>query len=59
MPAGASRELLIQASYLVTALLFIIGLKRMSSPVTRAQRHPVGRRRHGWWRRWSRSCTRA
>ena len=34
MPAWASRELLIQASYLVTALLFIIGLKRMSSPVS-------------------------
>jgi NAD(P) transhydrogenase subunit beta len=28
------RELLIQASYLVTAALFILGLKRMSSPVT-------------------------
>ena len=29
-----SRETLIQASYLVTAALFILGLKRMSSPVT-------------------------
>src|SRR3974377_1026432 len=29
-----SRELLIQASYFVTAVLFIMGLKRMSSPVT-------------------------
>ena len=28
------RETLIQASYLVTAALFILGLKRMSSPVT-------------------------
>ncbi len=28
------RDLLIQASYLVTAALFILGLKRMSSPVT-------------------------
>ncbi len=28
------RNLLIQASYLVTAALFILGLKRMSSPVT-------------------------
>jgi NAD(P) transhydrogenase subunit beta len=28
------REILIQASYLVTAALFILGLKRMSSPVT-------------------------
>ena len=28
------RELLIQASYFVTAVLFILGLKRMSSPVT-------------------------
>src|SRR6201986_1777740 len=27
-------DLLIQASYLVTAALFILGLKRMSSPVT-------------------------
>src|SRR6201990_910689 len=27
-------DLLIQASYLVTAALFIMGLKRMSSPVT-------------------------
>ena len=34
MPAWASRELLIQASYFVTAVLFIMGLKRMSSPVT-------------------------
>jgi len=30
----ASVQLLIQASYFVTAVLFIIGLKRMSSPVT-------------------------
>src|ERR1700755_456327 len=29
-----SRETLIQVSYLVTAALFIMGLKRMSSPVT-------------------------
>jgi H+-translocating NAD(P) transhydrogenase subunit beta len=29
-----SAELLIQASYFVTAVLFIMGLKRMSSPVT-------------------------
>ncbi len=29
-----NRELLIQASYFVTAALFILGLKRMSSPVT-------------------------
>ena len=29
-----SRDLLIQVSYLVTAALFILGLKRMSSPVT-------------------------
>jgi NAD(P) transhydrogenase subunit beta len=29
-----SRQWLIQASYLVTAFLFIMGLKRMSSPVT-------------------------
>jgi NAD(P) transhydrogenase subunit beta len=28
------RQILIQASYLVTAALFILGLKRMSSPVT-------------------------
>src|SRR5215469_15881308 len=35
LPAGAfSTEVLIQASYFVTAFLFIIGLKRMSSPVT-------------------------
>src|SRR5579862_6171018 len=34
MPSWASRELLIQASYFLTALLFIIGLKRMSSPVS-------------------------
>ena len=26
------RELLIQASYFVTAVLFILGLKRMSAP---------------------------
>jgi NAD(P) transhydrogenase subunit beta len=30
----ATREWIIQASYLVTAALFILGLKRMSSPVT-------------------------
>src|SRR5580692_8249200 len=34
MPAWLSRELLIQASYFLTAVLFIIGLKRMSSPVS-------------------------
>jgi NAD(P) transhydrogenase subunit beta len=38
MPSDAStmldRETLIQISYLVTAALFILGLKRMSSPVT-------------------------
>ena len=37
MPADATlldRETLIQASYFVTAALFILGLKRMSSPVT-------------------------
>jgi H+-translocating NAD(P) transhydrogenase subunit beta len=37
MPADATlldRQTLIQASYLVTAALFILGLKRMSSPVT-------------------------
>src|SRR6476620_11443226 len=36
MAAGnaAGRQWLIQVSYLVTAFLFIMGLKRMSSPVT-------------------------
>ena len=34
MPAWLSTDLLIQASYFVTAVLFIMGLKRMSSPVT-------------------------
>jgi H+-translocating NAD(P) transhydrogenase subunit beta len=34
MPSWASTDLLIQASYFVTAVLFIIGLKRMSSPVS-------------------------
>jgi H+-translocating NAD(P) transhydrogenase subunit beta len=34
MPAWASAELAIEASYFVTAALFIMGLKRMSSPVT-------------------------
>src|SRR5215470_20127984 len=32
--AGFNTDLLIQATYLVTAALFILGLKRMSSPVT-------------------------
>src|SRR5512139_3954359 len=32
--AGFNVDLLIQATYLVTAALFILGLKRMSSPVT-------------------------
>src|SRR5438045_8722156 len=34
MPAWMSADLAIQASYFVTAVLFIMGLKRMSSPVT-------------------------
>jgi NAD(P) transhydrogenase subunit beta len=34
MPAWLSADLAIQASYFVTAALFIIGLKRMSSPVS-------------------------
>jgi H+-translocating NAD(P) transhydrogenase subunit beta len=34
MPPWLSAELAIQASYFVTAVLFIVGLKRMSSPVT-------------------------
>jgi H+-translocating NAD(P) transhydrogenase subunit beta len=34
MPDWVSANLAIQASYLVTAFLFIVGLKRMSSPVT-------------------------
>src|SRR5665213_2069409 len=39
MPTDATaslldRDILTQASYLVTAALFILGLKRMSSPVT-------------------------
>ena len=34
MPAAFNPELVIQASYLLTAFLFIVGLKRMSSPVT-------------------------
>jgi NAD(P) transhydrogenase subunit beta len=34
MPGWLSATLAIQASYFVTAVLFILGLKRMSSPVT-------------------------
>ncbi|HEU4624914.1 MAG TPA: NAD(P)(+) transhydrogenase (Re/Si-specific) subunit beta [Steroidobacteraceae bacterium] len=34
MGDAATREWIIQASYFVTAALFILGLKRMSSPVT-------------------------
>jgi NAD(P) transhydrogenase subunit beta len=34
MPDWLSPDLIIQASYFVTAVLFIVGLKRMSSPVT-------------------------
>ena len=34
MPAWVSADLAIQASYFVTAVLFIMGLKRMSSPVS-------------------------
>jgi NAD(P) transhydrogenase subunit beta len=34
MSDAATREWIIQASYFVTAALFILGLKRMSSPVT-------------------------
>ena len=34
MADAATREWIIQASYFVTAALFILGLKRMSSPVT-------------------------
>ena len=34
MPGALSADLAIQASYFLTAVLFILGLKRMSSPVT-------------------------
>ena len=34
MPGWLSADLAIQVSYFVTAVLFIMGLKRMSSPVT-------------------------
>ena len=34
MPGWLSADTAIQASYFVTAVLFIMGLKRMSSPVT-------------------------
>jgi NAD(P) transhydrogenase subunit beta len=34
MPGWLTADLVIQASYFVTAVLFIMGLKRMSSPVT-------------------------
>jgi NAD(P) transhydrogenase subunit beta len=34
MPEWLSADLIIQASYFLTAVLFIVGLKRMSSPVT-------------------------
>ena len=34
MPGWLSADLAIQASYFITAVLFIMGLKRMSSPVT-------------------------
>jgi H+-translocating NAD(P) transhydrogenase subunit beta len=34
MPEWLSPDLAIQASYFITAVLFIVGLKRMSSPVT-------------------------
>jgi len=34
MLAGLSADSGVQASYFVTAVLFIMGLKRMSSPVT-------------------------
>jgi NAD(P) transhydrogenase subunit beta len=34
MPPWLSADLAIQASYFLTAVLFIVGLKRMSSPVT-------------------------
>jgi NAD(P) transhydrogenase subunit beta len=34
MPAFVNADLLIQVTYLITAALFILGLKRMSSPVT-------------------------
>ncbi|MFZ0551294.1 MAG: NAD(P)(+) transhydrogenase (Re/Si-specific) subunit beta, partial [Steroidobacteraceae bacterium] len=34
MSAFLGTDTLIQASYFVTAVLFIVGLKRMSSPVT-------------------------
>ena len=40
------RDLVIQASYFVTAALFILGLKRMSLARDHAQRHHVGGRRY-------------
>ena len=34
MPSVSTIQILMQLSYLVAAALFILGLKRMSSPVT-------------------------
>jgi len=34
MPSAPTLQMLIQASYFLTAVLFIVGLKRMSSPVS-------------------------
>src|SRR5258705_4096060 len=34
MPSAATLQTLMQLSYLIAAALFILGLKRMSSPVT-------------------------
>ena len=48
---------LIDASYLLVAFLFIMGLKRMSSPVT-ARSGILWRASACWWRRWSPSPSR-
>ena len=43
MPSASTIQTLMQLSYLVAAALFILGLKRMSSPVTAAGELKIGR----------------
>ena len=52
MHPALTAESVIQASYLLTAFLFIVGLKRMSSPVSAGER-PKFMASSPVWRRWS------
>ena len=41
-------ETLIQASYFIVAVIFIVGLKQMGSPSNSKEGYSLGRRRNGF-----------